>query len=254
VLIRGDGMNGPETGSTTLACVADDAETPPGSRGRGVFLTIEGPEGAGKTSQAERLRRRAAAAGIEIVVTREPGGTVVGERVREILLDPAARHAPRTDALLFNAARAQLVRTVIRPALDRGAVVVSTRFADSTLAYQGYGAGLPLAELRVLERFAIGGLRPDRTILLDVPAEVGLERKGADRTRFESAFDVDFHGRLRDGFLELAAAEPDRFVVIDATAGPDDVERAVTRAAATLPGLERLVGEPQPARGDVGSV
>ncbi len=206
----------------------------------GSFVTIEGPEGAGKTSQAERLRRRAAAAGLDVVVTREPGGTEVGERVRQILLDPGSIHGARADALLFNAARAQLVAQVVRPAIARGALVISTRFADSTLAYQGFGAGLPLDELRALEEFATAGLKPALTVLRDVPSEVGLARKGAETTRFESGFDLDFHRRVRSGFLALAAAEPDRFVVVDAAAPVDVVGAAVLGAIGRLPGLDVL--------------
>lgn len=216
-----------------------------GAQGR--FVTIEGPEGAGKTSQAEHLRRRAVAAGIDVVVTREPGGTDVGERVRSILLDPASAHGPRADALLFNAARAQLVAEVVRPALARRALVVSTRFADSTLAYQGYGAGLPLDELRSLARFATGDLRPDLTLLLDLPPEVGLARKGDETTRFESGFDLDFHRRVRDGFLALAAAKPDHFVVVDATAPTEAVGEAVVAAVARLPEFGALRSEPMSA-------
>lgn len=227
--------------SATLPAVTAD-----GAAGHGWFVTIEGPEGAGKTSQADRLRARAEAAGIEMVLTREPGGTAVGERIREILLDPAADHVALTDALLFNAARAQLVAEVIRPALERGALVVSTRFADSTLAYQGHGGGLPIDELRDLERFATGGLKPALTVLLDVPAEIGLARKAAETTRFESAFGLDFHLRVRDGFLALAAAEPDRFAVIDARHPADDVANRVLAALAALPGLERLMPGDEP--------
>lgn len=207
-------------------------------RGRGRFLTIEGPEGAGKTTQAERLRDRLEDAGFDVVVTREPGGTTVGERVREILLDPEAVHDARTDALLFNAARAALIHDVVTPGLERGAVVISTRFSDSTLAYQGHGAGLPLDELRRLEAFATGGLRPEVTILIDVPAAVGLGRKDADRTRFESSFTLEFHERVRAGFLALAAAEPDRFVVVDGMLPTDDVAREIATALTRRPGLD----------------
>ncbi len=227
--------------SATLRRVAGDG----GAQGR--FVTIEGPEGAGKTSQAEQLRGRADAAGIDVVVTREPGGTDVGERVRSILLDPASAHGPRADALLFNAARAQLVAEVVRPALARGALVVSTRFTDSTLAYQGYGAGLPLDELRRLARFATDDLRPDLTVLLDLPADVGLARKGDEMTRFESGFDLDFHRRVRDGFLALAAADPDRFVVVDAAGPMATVAEAVVAAVARLPELAALRSEPMSA-------
>jgi dTMP kinase len=199
---------------------------------RGLFITVEGPEGSGKTTQAERLRARLERDGHDVVLTREPGGTRLGERVRAILLEPrAGPRSPRADALLFSAARAQLVAEVVRPALDRGAIVVSTRFADSTLAYQGYGSGVPIDELRSLERVATGGLRPALTILLDLPVEAGLGRKTGDEvTRFEAEFDLDFHRRVRAGFLELAAAEPGRFVVVDGSGGSDDIAEAITTA------------------------
>ncbi len=213
--------------------------------GRGRFITLEGPDGAGKTSQAEILCRALRDAGSTVALVREPGGTVVGERIRELLLaDRAADHPARLDALLFNAARAALVAEIIRPALERGEVVVSARFADSTLAYQGYGGGLPVEELAALERVATDGLRPDLTILLDLPVEVGLGRKsGAEVTRFEERFDVAFHRRVRDGFLAIAAAEPDRIAVVDATAEPSIVARAIVDTVVQrLPGLLEVVG------------
>lgn len=199
----------------------------------GRFITLEGPDGAGKTLQAERLTAALRARGLTVRLAREPGGTSLGDRIRAILLTPGEPPiAPRADALLFNAARAQHVAEVIRPALESGAVVVCARYADSTLAYQGYGSGLPLAELRAIGDLATGGLRPDRTILLDIPAEVGLARKTADGvTRFEASFDVAFHRRVREGFLTLAAAEPERWAVVDATAPPDDVAGRVLEAA-----------------------
>jgi len=186
----------------------------------GRFITLEGPEGAGKTLMAGRLAEALRERGRPVRLVREPGGTALGEMLRGIVLaNDAGGGAPidmRTDAMLFNAARAQLVAEVIRPALAAGEVVVCARFADSTLAYQGYGAGLPIAELRSIARVATGGLSPDLTILLDVDPEVGLARKTADaRNRFESGFDVDFHRRVRDGFLELARQEPGRWRVID---------------------------------------
>ena len=158
---------------------------------RGWFITIEGPEGAGKTTQAARLEAHLQASGVPVVRTREPGGTALGERIRDLLLDAASHRDqpidPLADALLFNAARRQLVEEVIRPALSAATSVVCARFADSTLAYQGYGAGLPLEDLRALEHVATGGLRPDLTILLDLPVETGLARKAPDdRTRFET--------------------------------------------------------------------
>jgi dTMP kinase len=230
--------------------------TPNDARQRGWFVTLEGPDGAGKTTQAERLRDRALKAGYEVVLTREPGGTPVGERIRDLLLD-SDRHRgitrldARTDALLFNASRRQLVAEIIRPAIDRAALVISTRFADSTLAYQGYGGRLPLDELRALEHFATDGLKPDLTLLLDVAVEVGLARKsGVDVNRFESDYDLEFHRRVREGFLALADEEPDRFVVVDASLPSDAVAAAVAAAAARIPGLApepgfRRGGEPR---------
>jgi dTMP kinase len=212
---------------------------------RGWFITIEGPEGAGKTTQAELLGGHLAGLGRQVVLVREPGGTPLGEEIRAILLQHREGGiGPRTDALLFNAARRQLVTEVIRPGLDAGRTVLCARFADSTLAYQGYGAGIPLETLRALEHAATDGLTPDLTILLDLPVEAGLARKApGDVTRFEAEFDLDFHRRVRDGFLALAAAEPGRFAVVDAGLSPDDVAREAAAA------VDRLVrsGEPKPA-------
>lgn len=199
---------------------------------RGSFITIEGPEGAGKTTQAERLEATLRAGGIPVQRTREPGGTALGERIRALLLAPSETPIdPLADALLFNAARRQLVQEVIEPALAAGTTVICARFADSTRAYQGYGGGLPLAELEALEGIATDGLEPDLTLLLDLPVEAGLARKAAeDRTRFETGFDLAFHRRVRNGFLAMAVAEPGRFVVIDATADEDAVAERIARA------------------------
>jgi len=201
----------------------------------GLFVTVEGPEGAGKTTQAARLARFVEGRGRSVTLVREPGGTELGERLRSILLErrSAGTILPRADALLFNASRAQLVDEVIRPALERGDVVIATRFTDSTLAYQGYGLGLPLDELRAVERFATGGLVPGRTVLLDVPVDVGLARKGIrERTRFESAYDRAFHERVRAGFLQLARSDPDRIRIVDDhdLAGADALFERVLRA------------------------
>lgn len=221
--------------------------TRPGMPARGWFITIEGPEGAGKTTQAVALVGHLTGLGLDVHSTREPGGTWLGERLREVLLartDSAAPTDPLTDSLLFNAARRQLVTEVIRPALEAGRTVVCARFADSTLAYQGYGAGIPLDRLRALEIAATDGLAPDLTILLDLPVEDGLARKApGDVTRFEAEFDLAFHRRVRDGFLALAAAEPGRFAVVDARRSTADVAAAVSSA------VDRLVtsGEPKPA-------
>jgi dTMP kinase len=207
---------------------------------RGWFVTFEGPEGAGKTTQAERLLAAFRDAGRAVLSLREPGGTELGEEVRQLLLriQPGGPPiVPRADALLFNAARAQLVAEQIEPALRAGTTVICSRFADSTLAYQGGGMGLPIDDLQALERFATGGLKPDLTLLLDLPVEIGLGRKrGQEETRFESSYDLAFHGRVRDQFLSLAAEEPARFVTLDARATPDSVFAAV-RAA-----VERRLG------------
>jgi dTMP kinase len=215
--------------------------------GRGRFITIEGPDGSGKTTQVERLAERLRSAGHDVLVTREPGGTRLGEQLREILL---ARHGgveptdALTDAFLFEAARRQLVRQVIRPALADGSIVVCGRYSDSTLAYQGYGAGAPLDVLRAIDAAATDGLRPNLTILLDLPVEVGLARKGPDETtRFEAEQDVAFHRRVRTGFLALAADEPDRFAVVDATFPVDEVADEVWSIVAEM--LARTSSEPK---------
>lgn len=188
---------------------------------RGKFITLEGPEGAGKSTHLARLAEALRARGIEVLTTREPGGTPLCEAVRGLLQFNAAGEAPQTRAevLLFLASRAQLVSQVIKPALARGTWVLCDRFCDSTFAYQGYGRGLELAQLRALNAFATAGLMPDLTLLLDIPeaesARRLAERKGpADRFEQEQAA---FHRRLAEGFREMAAAEPARFRVIDSS-------------------------------------
>ncbi len=201
-----------------------------------MFITFEGPEGSGKSTQAAILVERLRAAGREVVAVREPGGTPAGEQIRAILLGEggAVSIDPRSDALLFNASRAQLVADVIRPALARGAVVIADRFADSTLAYQGYGSGLPLKELGALISFATAGLTPDLTLLFDLPVEEGLARKsGSGRTRFEEGFDVAFHARVADGFRALAAASPERWHTFDARRPAADLTAEVAAVVDT---------------------
>ena len=196
----------------------------------GRFITFEGGEGCGKSTQIAMLAERLRAAGIETVVTREPGGTALSERIRSLVRDDCDDPPnARTETLLFIASRAQLVANVIRPALASGKWVLCDRFADSTFAYQGYGRGLDLAGLKALNEFATCGLTPDRTVLLDVSPETATARMASRQLatntsadRMEKAGD-DFHARLKKGFLELAAAEPERFAVVAADGSPEDV-------------------------------
>ena len=204
---------------------------------RGKFITFEGGEGCGKSTQVRRLKEALEREGIEVVLTREPGGTWLSEEIRHLIKDQTT-DAPcdRSELLLFLAARAQLVKNVIRPALDAGKWVVSDRFSDSTLAYQGYGRGLPLGILRETNDFACEGLKPDLTLLLDVTPETAearmRRREAATATtadRIERAGE-DFHARLRAGFAELAKSEPERIVTIDANGGPDEVWESVWKS------------------------
>ena len=207
---------------------------------RGLFLSFEGGEGSGKSLQARRLAEGLIARGRDVVLTREPGGTAAGERIRDILLH--AREiplSPEAQVLLFSSARAQLVREVIRPALDAGTLVIADRFFDSTVVYQGHGHGVPLQAIREVTALAVGSLVPDRTFLLDVPVDVGLARSGwrseARWDRFE-ADAADFHVRVRDAYLRLAAAEPGRFVVIAADRDEAEVAADIRREVDALLG------------------
>jgi dTMP kinase len=188
-------------------------------RASGRFITLEGSEGSGKTTAARHLVEWLRERGIPTLLSHEPGGTPLGEEVRRLVLhlrDVSDELDPRADALLFAAARAQHTARVIRPTLHRGDWVVSARYADSSLAYQGYGYGNDLDAMRRLQAFATYGLRPHLTIVLDVPVEVGLGRKrAAEWNRFEDAQGVEFFERVRAGYLALASAEPDRIWVID---------------------------------------
>lgn len=187
---------------------------------RGLFITLEGPEGSGKTTQAALLHEWLLAEGYTVLRTREPGGTRIGERIRDVLHDPAhTEMAAQAEILLYSAARAQLVAEVIRPALAAGQLVLCDRYFDSTYAYQGYGRGLPLDVLREITRFATGGLLPDVTLYLDVLPEVGLQRRvqgGGEINRLDREA-LAFHERVRAGYLELARQEPARWVQVDAS-------------------------------------
>ena len=198
--------------------------------GRGRFITFEGGEGCGKSTQVARLKQALEAEGLEVVLVREPGGTWLSEEIRRLIKDQDAEPpCDRAELLLFLAARAQLVRNVIRPALEAGKWVVSDRFSDSTVAYQGYGRGLPLDLIREANGFACDGLVPDLTIFMDVSPETSHERRlrresaanaSADRIEREGG---GFHARVRRGFEELASAEPLRIVTVDANGTPDSV-------------------------------
>lgn len=201
---------------------------------RGKFITFEGGEGCGKSTQVQRLRTALEDSGVEVLITREPGGTRLAELIRGLLKDENDDPpCSRSELLLFLAARAQLVRNVISPALAAGKWVISDRFSDSTLSYQGYGRGLPLDLIRSVNDFACEGLKPDLTLLLEVTAATSAARmrgrEAATNTaadRIERAGD-DFHARLREGFRELAAREPARIVTIDANGSPDEVWEGV---------------------------
>ena len=190
---------------------------------RGLFVTIEGGEGAGKSTLIEALAERARSSGGEVVTCREPGGTALGERVRAWLLQPDATHAPRAELLAFGAARAELVSEVIAPALEGGALVLCDRFADSTVAYQHFGRGLARPAVDAVNALATHGVWPDLTVLLDLPPSEGLRRAAADDGDYIEREPVAFHERVRAGFLELAAADPGRWLVLDATGTPADL-------------------------------
>ncbi len=195
------------------------------------FITLEGPEGGGKSSQAVQLVEHLRERGYDVLHSREPGGTSIGEQIRGVLfaLDNTAMH-PRTEFLLFSAARAQHVNEVILPQLNEGGVVVCDRFYDASLAYQGYGHKLDLDSLRSITNFATGGLTPDLTLLLDLPVEEGLKRReqDGDWNRLDD-YDLAFHHRVREGYLTMAAAEPERWVIIDASLAFEKVQEEIRR-------------------------
>lgn len=202
-----------------------------------MFITFEGPEGSGKSSQIVVLTEYLCRTGYDVLTTREPGGTPISEQIRAVLMDlKNTDMQPRTEILLFQASRAQLVEQVIRPHLAKKGIVLCDRFADSTLAYQGYGYQLNLDQLRILIEFATGGLKPDLTLLLDLDVEVGLGRRanGGEWNRLD-ALQMAFYQRVRAGYHELAQAEPERWVIIDAEQPPDQVQAAVRKVV-----LERL--------------
>jgi dTMP kinase len=211
---------------------------------RGRFITFEGGEGVGKSTQIERLQKRLAARGVPVVATREPGGSEKAEAIRTAVLSGAGKGlGPLAEALLFSAARADHLEQIIRPALRRGAFVLCDRFADSTRAYQGLNGGVDARTIEGLERIVVAETRPDLTVILDLAPQIGLKRARLRRQeraegpdRFE-AEDIDFHELLRQAFIDIALAEPKRCVVIDASGEPDGIEELVWKA------VERRFGD-----------
>lgn len=197
-----------------------------------MFITFEGPEGSGKTTQLVQIAQFLSETGYRVFSTREPGGTSIGDQIRQVLLaNKNAEMHPRSEILLFQASRAQLVEQEIQPRLARNEIVLCDRYADSTIAYQGYGHRVDLTQLRNIVNFATGGLKPDLTLLLDLDVNIGLTRrqKDGDINRLD-AFELAFHQRVRAGYHELAAAEPDRWVVIDAGQDPQQVQHDLRAA------------------------
>jgi dTMP kinase len=197
-----------------------------------MFITFEGPDGSGKTTQISPLSDYLIQKGYSVLITREPGGTVIGDQIRQVLSDlkNTGMH-PRSETLLFLAARAQLVEQVIKPNLEKGFIVLSDRYADSTMAYQGYGHQNDLGQIKNLINFATGGLKPDLTLLFDMDVEEGLQRKahGSEWNRLD-AYSLEFHQRVRQGYQIMVESEPERWVKIEAGQSPEKIRVAIREA------------------------
>ncbi|HEX3015258.1 MAG TPA: dTMP kinase [Desulfobacteria bacterium] len=205
----------------------------------GLFITFEGPEGAGKTTQIRLLAETLLNRSKKVELVREPGGSEVGEKIRKLLLDPEQKICSATEVYLYAAARAQLVKDIIKPALEAGKIVLCDRFVDASIAYQGWGRGLGAKQVREVNKLALAGLIPDLTVLLDLPVEEGLNRagrrrNGLDRIERES---LEFHQTVRRGYLALAAEEPDRFLVVDAGLPVAVIREAIRKK------IEELLGQ-----------
>ena len=202
----------------------------------GLFLTFEGGDGSGKSTQSALLERWLIEQGRTVVSTREPGGTEVGEEIREIVLHRRGHIVPRAEALLYAADRAHHVATVVRPALERGDIVLQDRYLDSSVAYQGVGRELAAGEIRDLSLWAAEGLLPDITVLLDLDVAIGRDRLDESRTRYDrlEAEAAEFHARVREAYLGLAAAEPERFLVLDATLPVDELAALIRARVSAL--------------------
>jgi dTMP kinase len=206
-----------------------------------LFVTFEGPDGSGKTTQIKLLAGHLEALGHDVLVTREPGGTSIGDQIRIVLHDVKnVEMACETEFLLYSASRAQLVRQVVKPHLMRGGVVLCDRYADSSLAYQGYGRELDLDAVRLITQFATEGLVPDLTVYLDLPVEMGIERKQVAHAAQAGEWNrldqqsMDFHRRVRQGYLHMAQADPGRWLVIDAAQSIEDTQAVIRKRLETL--------------------
>ena len=203
---------------------------------KGLFLTLEGGDGSGKSTQLSLLVEWLEQLGHTVVTTREPGGTPLGEELREIVLHSRGHITPKSEALIYAADRAHNIATKVRPAIDRGDIVVQDRYVDSSVAYQGIGRGLGADEVRHVSMWAADGLLPDLTVLLDIDETLGRTRLDSSRTRFDrlEAEGQDFHARVRAAYLSLAAAEPERFLVLDASQPVDDLAAAIRSRVTSL--------------------
>lgn len=193
---------------------------------QGLFITFEGPDGCGKTTQMNLLAQYFEKKGKKVVLTREPGGKGLGEKVREILLNYNGEVSDRCESFLFLADRAQNIDIIVKPAVKQGEIVLCDRHIDSTVAYQGYGRGLDINEINMLNNLATGGKKPDLTLVFDVDVETSMKRVGKEKDRMESA-GIDFHNRVRNGYLELAKQEPTRIKVLDATKTIEEIHEKV---------------------------
>jgi dTMP kinase len=213
----------------------------------GLFITLEGGEGSGKSTQVRSLARRIQKRNVPVTTVREPGGTPLGNRLRRLLKFSTVSLTPEAELLLFNASRSQLVTDVMRPALERGEVVLCDRFTDSTLAYQGFGRGIATDSVEAVNNLATGGLVPDLTIFLDLSPEEGMGRRSATRDRFEQGFEkrdvTDFHQMVRKGYLELAGKEPQRWLTIDASLSSRQVTRLIWQRVEPLMESMRLANK-----------
>lgn len=195
---------------------------------KGLFITLEGADGCGKTTQLNLLKEYLTSSGYEIVVTREPGGKGLGEKLREILLNYDGEVSDRCEAFLYLADRAQNIDTIIKPAINSGKIVLCDRHTDSSVAYQGYGREQNIDNINMLNELAVNGVHPDLTIVFDIDTEISMARVGAEKDRLESA-GIEFHKRVRNGYLEIAKKNPQRIKVVDASQTIEDVQRDVIK-------------------------